>query len=385
MITGKILIKEQGLKQRVSITVKTLTYKITGIKTNYIHVSGIKSYIGITPIVDMSYTPDPAEINYTKYNIVINATLTDDISIILNSHNNVKNLVEDYTYELENVDNTNTLFVNIDIQNTEIHHSHNIKQTDDVLRYYRKLFPIYNLKAYQVQGNQVAHSGAIDRITWDIELKKFRVYMSDGLSLLYDNYPLAFEEEMVIQNREHVTPPNMYWLVDDSYRDLIFVDQLKIFESKIILGNEKWDDPIDLIYKLTKINENTTRSDRFIILQAVFEIQALNQIIKIDFTNKYYKLRDFLPEIGPGSIRMFAIPFRKLYSKLSSYNTIKITMNIFDVDRYLESHSEEDLENYVLNHNTVLEMTGEIKSYNPIPHSRKDDDEEYYRIQAPDA
>ena len=239
------------------------------------------------------------------------------------------------------------------------------------------------MKTYQVHGNQISNAGEISKITYDKEIGKFRVYLSDGAILLYNNYPLVYEEDMVIQNREHITPPNLYWLIDDSYPDLIFVNQFKVFDSKITLGSDNWNSVNDLIYALNRYSSNGSFSDDFAILSAKFKIQALNQEIKIDFQNKHFKVQDFLQEIGPGAVKLFPFPFRRLYSKLSSYNAIQITIDLFDIKKYLESHSPEDLENSTMQANLRLEMSGEIRSDNIIPHSRKSDDEELYRISNP--
>ena len=45
MITSKAVIRTSEIKQSVSITIKTSKFKITGIKTNYMHTSGRKTYI----------------------------------------------------------------------------------------------------------------------------------------------------------------------------------------------------------------------------------------------------------------------------------------------------------------------------------------------------
>lgn len=383
MITSKAVIRTSEIKQSVSITIKTSKFKITGIKTNYMHTSGRKTYIGITPIIDLKSTPDDNELNFREFSVNLDMTVTNDLTLILNSNNNVKSMIADIFYEVRNVNNKNVLFINTTIDNEEIHHSTNIIQNDDVLRYYRKIFPVYRLKTYQVHGNQISNAGEISKITYDKEIGKFRVYLSDGAILLYNNYPLVYEEDMVIQNREHITPPNLYWLIDDSYPDLIFVNQFKVFDSKITLGSDNWNSVNDLIYALNRYSSNGSFSDDFAILSAKFKIQALNQEIKIDFQNKHFKVQDFLQEIGPGAVKLFPFPFRRLYSKLSSYNAIQITIDLFDIKKYLESHSLEDLENSTMQANLRLEMSGEIRSDNIIPHSRKSDDEELYRISNP--
>ncbi len=383
MITSKTVIRTSEIKQSVSITIKTSKFKITGIKTNYMHTSGRKTYIGITPIIDLKSTPDDNELNFREFSVNLDMTVTNDLTLILNSNNNVKSIIADIFYEVRNVNNKNVLFINTTINNEEIHHSTNIIQNDDVLRYYRKIFPVYRLKTYQVHGNQISNAGEISKITYDKEIGKFRVYLSDGAILLYNNYPLVYEEDMVIQNREHITPPNLYWLIDDSYPDLIFVNQFKVFDSKITLGSDNWNSVNDLIYALNRYSSNGSFSDDFAILSAKFKIQALNQEIKIDFQNKHFKVQDFLQEIGPGAVKLFPFPFRRLYSKLSSYNAIQITIDLFDIKKYLESHSLEDLENSTMQANLRLEMSGEIRSDNIIPHSRKSDDEELYRISNP--
>lgn len=383
MITSKAVIRTSEIKQSVSITIKTSKFKITGIKTNYMHTSGRKTYIGITPIIDLKSTPDDNELNFREFSVNLDMTVTNDLTLILNSNNNVKSIIADIFYEVRNVNNKNVLFINTTIDNEEIHHSTNIIQNDDVLRYYRKIFPVYRLKTYQVHGNQISNAGEISKITYDKEIGKFRVYLSDGAILLYNNYPLVYEEDMVIQNREHITPPNLYWLIDDSYPDLIFVNQFKVFDSKITLGSDNWNSVNDLIYALNRYSSNGSFSDDFAILSAKFKIQALNQEIKIDFQNKHFKVQDFLQEIGPGAVKLFPFPFRRLYSKLSSYNAIQITIDLFDIKKYLESHSLEDLENSTMQANLRLEMSGEIRSDNIIPHSRKSDDEELYRISNP--
>lgn len=383
MITSKAVIRTSEIKQSVSITIKTSKFKITGIKTNYMHTSGRKTYIGITPIIDLKSTPEDNELNFREFSVNLDMTVTNDLTLILNSNNNVKSMIADIFYEVRNVNNKNVLFINTTIDNEEIHHSTNIIQNDDVLRYYRKIFPVYRLKTYQVHGNQISNAGEISKITYDKEIGKFRVYLSDGAILLYNNYPLVYEEDMVIQNREHITPPNLYWLIDDSYPDLIFVNQFKVFDSKITLGSDNWNSVNDLIYALNRYSSNGSFSDDFAILSAKFKIQALNQEIKIDFQNKHFKVQDFLQEIGPGAVKLFPFPFRRLYSKLSSYNAIQITIDLFDIKKYLESHSLEDLENSTMQANLRLEMSGEIRSDNIIPHSRKSDDEELYRISNP--
>lgn len=383
MITSKAVIRTSEIKQSVSITIKTSKFKITGIKTNYMHTSGRKTYIGITPIIDLKSTPEDNELNFREFSVNLDMTVTNDLTLILNSNNNVKSIIADIFYEVRNVNNKNVLFINTTIDNEEIHHSTNIIQNDDVLRYYRKIFPVYRLKTYQVHGNQISNAGEISKITYDKEIGKFRVYLSDGAILLYNNYPLVYEEDMVIQNREHITPPNLYWLIDDSYPDLIFVNQFKVFDSKITLGSDNWNSVNDLIYALNRYSSNGSFSDDFAILSAKFKIQALNQEIKIDFQNKHFKVQDFLQEIGPGAVKLFPFPFRRLYSKLSSYNAIQITIDLFDIKKYLESHSLEDLENSTMQANLRLEMSGEIRSDNIIPHSRKSDDEELYRISNP--
>lgn len=383
MITSKAVIRTSEIKQSVSITIKTSKFKIIGIKTNYMHTSGRKTYIGITPIIDLKSTPDDNELNFREFSVNLDMTVTNDLTLILNSNNNVKSIIADIFYEVRNVNNKNVLFINTTIDNEEIHHSTNIIQNDDVLRYYRKIFPVYRLKTYQVHGNQISNAGEISKITYDKEIGKFRVYLSDGAILLYNNYPLVYEEDMVIQNREHITPPNLYWLIDDSYPDLIFVNQFKVFDSKITLGSDNWNSVNDLIYALNRYSSNGSFSDDFAILSAKFKIQALNQEIKIDFQNKHFKVQDFLQEIGPGAVKLFPFPFRRLYSKLSSYNAIQITIDLFDIKKYLESHSLEDLENSTMQANLRLEMSGEIRSDNIIPHSRKSDDEELYRISNP--
>lgn len=383
MITSKAVIRTSKIKQSVSITIKTSKFKITGIKTNYMHTSGRKTYIGITPIIDLKSTPDDNELNFREFSVNLDMTVTNDLTLILNSNNNVKSIIADISYEVSNVNNKNILLINAIIDNEEIHHSSNIIQNDDVLRYYRKIFPVYRLKTYQVHGNQISNAGEISKITYDKEIGKFRVYLSDGAILLYNNYPLVYEEDMVIQNREHITPPNLYWLIDDSYPDLIFVNQFKVFESKITLGYDNWNSVNDLIYALNRYSSNGSFSDDFAILSAKFKIQALNQEIKIDFQNKHFKVQDFLQEIGPGAVKLFPFPFRRLYSKLSAYNAIQITIDLFDIKKYLESHSLEDLENFTMQPNLRLEMSGEIRSDNIIPHSRKSDDEELYRISKP--
>lgn len=383
MITSKAVIRTSEIKQSVSITIKTSKFKITGIKTNYMHTSGRKTYIGITPIIDLKSTPEDNELNFREFSVNLDMTVTNDLTLILNSNNNVKSMIADIFYEVRNVNNKNVLFINTTIDNEEIHHSTNIIQNDDVLRYYRKIFPVYRLKTYQVHGNQISNAGEISKITYDKEIGKFRVYLSDGAILLYNNYPLVYEEDMVIQNREHITPPNLYWLIDDSYPDLIFVNQFKVFDSKITLGSDNWNSVNDLIYALNRYSSNGSFSDDFAILSAKFKIQALNQEIKIDFQNKHFKVQDFLQEIGPGAVKLFPFPFRRLYSKLSSYNAIQITIDLFDIKKYLESHSLEDLENSSMRSNLRLEMSGEIRSDNIIPHSRKSDDEELYRISNP--
>ena len=383
MITSKAVIRTSKIKQSVSITIKTSKFKITGIKTNYMHTSGRKTYIGITPIIDLKSTPDDNELNFREFSVNLDMTVTNDLTLILNSNNNVKSIIADIFYEVSNVNNKNILLINAIIDNEEIHHSSNIIQNDDVLRYYRKIFPVYRLKTYQVHGNQISNAGEISKITYDKEIGKFRVYLSDGAILLYNNYPLVYEEDMVIQNREHITPPNLYWLIDDSYPDLIFVNQFKVFESKITLGYDNWNSVNDLIYALNRYSSNGSFSDDFAILSAKFKIQALNQEIKIDFQNKHFKVQDFLQEIGPGAVKLFPFPFRRLYSKLSAYNAIQITIDLFDIKKYLESHSLEDLENFTMQPNLRLEMSGEIRSDNIIPHSRKSDDEELYRISKP--
>lgn len=383
MITSKAVIRTSEIKQSVSITIKTSKFKIIGIKTNYMHTSGRKTYIGITPIIDLKSTPDDNELNFREFSVNLDMTVTNDLTLILNSNNNVKSMIADIFYEVRNVNNKNVLFINTTIDNEEIHHSTNIIQNDDVLRYYRKIFPVYRLKTYQVHGNQISNAGEISKITYDKEIGKFRVYLSDGAILLYNNYPLVYEEDMVIQNREHITPPNLYWLIDDSYPDLIFVNQFKVFDSKITLGSDNWNSVNDLIYALNRYSSNGSFSDDFAILSAKFKIQALNQEIKIDFQNKHFKVQDFLQEIGPGAVKLFPFPFRRLYSKLSSYNAIQITIDLFDIKKYLESHSLEDLENSTMQANLRLEMSGEIRSDNIIPHSRKSDDEELYRISNP--
>lgn len=383
MITSKAVIRTSEIKQSVSITIKTSKFKITGIKTNYMHTSGRKTYIGITPIIDLKSTPDDNELNFREFSVNLDMTVTNDLTLILNSNNNVKSIIADIFYEVRNVNNKNVLFINTTIDNEEIHHSTNIIQNDDVLRYYRKIFPVYRLKTYQVHGNQISNAGEISKITYDKEIGKFRVYLSDGAILLYNNYPLVYEEDMVIQNREHITPPNLYWLIDDSYPDLIFVNQFKVFDSKITLGSDNWNSVNDLIYALNRYSSNGSFSDDFAILSAKFKIQALNQEIKIDFQNKHFKVQDFLQEIGPGAVKLFPFPFRRLYSKLSSYNAIQITIDLFDIKKYLESHSLEDLKNSTMQANLRLEMSGEIRSDNIIPHSRKSDDEELYRISNP--
>lgn len=383
MITSKAVIRTSEIKQSVSITIKTSKFKITGIKTNYMHTSGRKTYIGITPIIDLKSTPDDNELNFREFSVNLDMTVTNDLTLILNSNNNVKSIIADIFYEVRNVNNKNVLFINTTIDNEEIHHSTNIIQNDDVLRYYRKIFPVYRLKTYQVHGNQISNAGEISKITYDKEIGKFRVYLSDGAILLYNNYPLVYEEDLVIQNREHITPPNLYWLIDDSYPDLIFVNQFKVFDSKITLGSDNWNSVNDLIYALNRYSSNGSFSDDFAILSAKFKIQALNQEIKIDFQNKHFKVQDFLQEIGPGAVKLFPFPFRRLYSKLSSYNAIQITIDLFDIKKYLESHSLEDLENSTMQANLRLEMSGEIRSDNIIPHSRKSDDEELYRISNP--
>lgn len=383
MITSKAVIRTSEIKQSVSITIKTSKFKITGIKTNYMHTSGRKTYIGITPIIDLKSTPEDNELNFREFSVTLDMTVTNDLTLILNSNNNVKSMIADIFYEVRNVNNKNVLFINTTIDNEEIHHSTNIIQNDDVLRYYRKIFPVYRLKTYQVHGNQISNAGEISKITYDKEIGKFRVYLSDGAILLYNNYPLVYEEDMVIQNREHITPPNLYWLIDDSYPDLIFVNQFKVFDSKITLGSDDWNSVNDLIYALNRYSSNGSFSDDFAILSAKFKIQALNQEIKIDFQNKHFKVQDFLQEIGPGAVKLFPFPFRRLYSKLSSYNAIQITIDLFDIKKYLESHSLEDLENFTMQANLRLEMSGEIRSDNIIPHSRKSDDEELYRISNP--
>ena len=383
MITSKAVIRTSEIKQSVSITIKTSKFKIIGIKTNYMHTSGRKTYIGITPIIDLKSTPDDNELNFREFSVNLDMTVTNDLTLILNSNNNVKSMIADIFYEVRNVNNKNVLFINATIDNEEIHHSNNIIQNDDVLRYYRKIFPVYRLKTYQVHGNQISNAGEISKITYDKEIGKFRVYLSDGAILLYNNYPLVYEEDMVIQNREHITPPNLYWLIDDSYPDLIFVNQFKVFDSKITLGSDNWNSVNDLIYALNRYSSNGSFSDDFAILSAKFKIQALNQEIKIDFQNKHFKVQDFLQEIGPGAVKLFPFPFRRLYSKLSSYNAIQITIDLFDIKKYLESHSLEDLENSTMQANLRLEMSGEIRSDNIIPHSRKSDDEELYRISNP--
>ena len=383
MITSKAVIRTSEIKQSVSITIKTSKFKITGIKTNYMHTSGRKTYIGITPIIDLKSTPEDNELNFREFSVNLDMTVTNDLTLILNSNNNVKSMISDIFYEVRNVNNKNVLFITTTIDNEEIHHSTNIIQNDDVLRYYRKIFPVYRLKTYQVHGNQISNAGEISKITYDKEIGKFRVYLSDGAILLYNNYPLVYEEDMVIQNREHITPPNLYWLIDDSYPDLIFVNQFKVFDSKITLGSDNWNSVNDLIYALNRYSSNGSFSDDFAILSAKFKIQALNQEIKIDFQNKHFKVQDFLQEIGPGAVKLFPFPFRRLYSKLSSYNAIQITIDLFDIKKYLESHSLEDLENSTMQANLRLEMSGEIRSDNIIPHSRKSDDEELYRISNP--
>ena len=383
MITSKAVIRTSKIKQSVSITIKTSKFKITGIKTNYMHTSGRKTYIGITPIIDLKSTPDDNELNFREFSVNLDMTVTNDLTLILNSNNNVKSIIADIFYEVSNVNNKNILLINAIIDNEEIHHSSNIIQNDDVLRYYRKIFPVYRLKTYQVHGNQISNAGEISKITYDKEIGKFRVYLSDGAILLCNNYPLVYEEDMVIQNREHITPPNLYWLIDDSYPDLIFVNQFKVFESKITLGYDNWNSVNDLIYALNRYSSNGSFSDDFAILSAKFKIQALNQEIKIDFQNKHFKVQDFLQEIGPGAVKLFPFPFRRLYSKLSAYNAIQITIDLFDIKKYLESHSLEDLENFTMQPNLRLEMSGEIRSDNIIPHSRKSDDEELYRISKP--
>lgn len=383
MITSKAVIRTSEIKQSVSITIKTSKFKIIGIKTNYMHTSGRKTYIGITPIIDLKSTPDDNELNFREFSVNLDMTVTNDLTLILNSNNNVKSMISDIFYEVRNVNNKNVLFITTTIDNEEIHHSTNIIQNDDVLRYYRKIFPVYRLKTYQVHGNQISNAGEISKITYDKEIGKFRVYLSDGAILLYNNYPLVYEEDMVIQNREHITPPNLYWLIDDSYPDLIFVNQFKVFDSKITLGYDNWNSVNDLIYALNRYSSNGSFSDDFAILSAKFKIQALNQEIKIDFQNKHFKVQDFLQEIGPGAVKLFPFPFRRLYSKLSSYNAIQITIDLFDIKKYLESHSLEDLENFTMQANLRLEMSGEIRSDNIIPHSRRSDDEELYRISNP--
>ena len=63
MITSKAVIRTSEIKQSVSITIKTSKFKIIGIKTNYMHTSGRKTYIGITPIIDLKSTPEDNELN----------------------------------------------------------------------------------------------------------------------------------------------------------------------------------------------------------------------------------------------------------------------------------------------------------------------------------
>ena len=67
MITSKAVIRTSEIKQSVSITIKTSKFKITGIKTNYMHTSGRKTYIGITPIIDLKSTPEDNELNFREY------------------------------------------------------------------------------------------------------------------------------------------------------------------------------------------------------------------------------------------------------------------------------------------------------------------------------
>ena len=306
--------------QYLKISVVVEDYKIDSLEA--ISTIAIDQTLHLTLNIDATErlsNADPTTI--TIDDIVIDKTIVI-ASVESNNHQYVLK-----TQELTNLENGG-IEVSLVVTKQYSSHCENINQVDPLLMFYRKLLPYSRYKIFGAYKDEFYELGTIERVTYDTDLKKYKLYSSQGVVIYYDKLPLLNPSKVDVAGTQYTNPPTLVWLLDtQDLDDLMFVNTIK--PKSAIITDDRFKSLKDWIDAFNK--------GEFNIQKLSVEARSINKRIVIDFqTYTTLDYSEFLRVVNYDIIQVFKIPFKQVYFKIKDDFTLTRVIIYYDGNKNIQ-------------------------------------------------
>lgn len=299
----------------LKIDVVVEDYKIDSLKA--ISTIAIDKTLHLTLKIDATEKLSNAEPTSIKVDDIV---IDNTVVIASVESNNHQYVLKSQT--LSNIEN-NGVEVSLVVTKKYSSHCENINPVDPLLMFYRKLLPYSRYKIFGTFKDEFYELGTIERITYDTELKKYKLYSSQGVVIYYDKLPLLNPSKVDIAGTQYTNPPTLVWLLDtQDLDDLMFIDTVK--PKSIIITDDRFKSLKDWVDAFNKGSLN--------IQKLSVEVRSINKRVIIDLqTYTTLDYSEFLRFVNYDIVQVFKIPFKQVYFKIKDDFTLtRIIINYDD-------------------------------------------------------
>ena len=362
-------VKSIKFKSKIVLKIVNGSYKMNRIILNYSHTSKDTTYIGVTPDITYGEIVGDDAASSREIELEINLITAKYVIFIINDFENLRYPII-YTNEVyfdEDVDHP-YLYITLEVSPEVVSKSKKIHIIDPILQYYKKMYPVYSLESWSTIKNEVSYSGKINKITFDSVSRKFMVYFDSGMIYLFDDYPFSTTTSVQIQHFNHITPPDIHWIIDNPSDDIIFI-------TKMLIQSATYDaiqfDSIEELFNAINDNSGNTSkkyNERFNVQFIKLNIFHLNRELTIDLNGRNIPFSNLILELNSTYVKTFPIPWRTKYNN-TEFDKTDITLFIADSESSY-AYSYDNSSHFEIEYNTKVDLHCQIINELTIPFNR---------------
>jgi len=356
-------------RSKVVLRLVNNNYKMNRIILNYSHTSRDITYIGVTP--DITYGEIIGDDNAISREIELDLNLitAKNLVIIINDFENLRFPIinTNETYFDDDVEHP-YLYIGLEVEPEVISKSTKLHTIDPILQYYKKMYPVYSIESWSTIKNEVSYSGKINKITFDSVSRKFMVYFDSGMIYLFDDYPFSTNSSTQIQHFNHITPPDIHWIIDNANDDMIFITKMLI--QSATYAAIQFNSIEELFNTINDNSGNNSKkyNERFNVQFIKLNIPHLNRELVIDLNSRNIPFSNLILELNSTYIKTFPIPWRTKY-KNTEFDKIDIVLFIADSESSY-AYSYDNSSHFEIEYNTKVDLHCQIINELTIPFNR---------------
>jgi hypothetical protein len=334
---------------------------------NYFHNSGSYTYIGVTPDLNDSIMIGDDREELRTSSLEFTMPTAKNIIVIINDLDNIRFPIISANEDFYDEDDSNpTLIISLTVDIQYKHKDIRLNTIDPILRYYKKLYPVDKLDAWATIRGELTYVGRLNRISYDTDTKKYRTYFNNNMVFVFDNYPFSVESTIQVQGVGHVTPVDMFWIIESGHLNLVFIKHLVVLNSAFssILFDSMED--FLLVFNDNSGNLEHKYNDRFDILMLEFNLPHLNRSIILDLNSRNIPIENLLRSVNSSNLEITPIPFRTEFLNTQLEN---VTVTIFMLDREDEDAAnieQLDESHYFIQTNCKLQFDCKVSTINQV-------------------